>query len=93
MAMVPCRRSELLARVQENQAKRAEKYVAHMIERHDENGDGMLSMDEMKSRNKGKMFSRMDANDDGVVTKEEFDEMRARHKHRKHKKKHENYAD
>lgn len=85
--------AELLARIKENQAKRAEKYVAHMIERHDENGDGMLSMDEMKSRNKGKMFSRMDANDDGFVSKEEFDEARARHKHRKHKKNLENYAD
>lgn len=78
---------ELLARISAEQAKRAEKYVAHMIDRHDADGDGALTMDEMQSRHKGKMFSRMDADDDGAVTKEEFETMRAKHKGRKHKDK------
>lgn len=77
-------REELLARVNERQAKRAEKYVDHMLERHDSNGDGALTMDEMKARHQGKMFARMDADQDGAVTKEEFDAMRDKHKGRKH---------
>ena len=72
--------AELLARINERMAKRAQKYVAHMLERHDANGDGSLSMEEMKSKRAGKMFSRMDADQDGAVSKEEFDAMRAKRK-------------
>ncbi len=79
-------KAELLARVKKGKAERAEKYVGHMLERHDQNGDGALSMEEMAERGHGKMFSRMDANEDGAITKEEFEEARARHKDRKSKR-------
>ena len=78
-------KEELLARVGERMAKRAEKYVDHMLERHDADDDGALTMDEMKSRHKGKMFAKMDADQDGAVTKEEFDAMRDKHKRHKNK--------
>ena len=77
-------KEELLARVNERMAKRAERYVNHMLDRHDANDDGALSMDEMKSRHKGRIFARMDADQDGAVTKEEFEAMRAKHKSRRH---------
>lgn len=75
---------ELLARVTERMTRRAEKYVAHMIERHDADNDGALSMAELKSRNKGDMFARMDADEDGVVTREEFEARRSGHKSHRH---------
>ncbi len=73
-------KEELLTRVKERRAKRAEKYIDHMLERHDADGDGALSMDEMKARGEGKMFARMDADKDGAISKEEFETMRAKHK-------------
>ncbi len=79
-------KDELLARLNERRAKRAEKYVDHMLERHDADGDGALTMDEMKARGDGKMFARMDADQDGAISKEEFEAMRAKHKKHKHKK-------
>lgn len=79
-------KDELLERLKARKADRAEKYIGHMLERHDANGDGALSMDEMKSRHHGKMFARMDKDDDGAVTKEEFEAARERMKKHKHKK-------
>lgn len=78
-------KDELRARVEERMAKRADKYVDHMLERHDANGDGALTMDEMKPRDEGKMFARMDADQDGAISKEEFESMRAKAKERGHK--------
>ncbi len=77
-------RDELLARVKEDQAKRADKYVSHMIERHDANGDGALTMEEMRSRKHGKRFDKMDADGDGAISKAEFEAMRGKHKRHKH---------
>ena len=53
-----------------------EDRVARMIERMDENGDGALQADEMKprggGRNMDRMFDHMDADEDGVLSAEEF---------------------
>ena len=78
-------KEELLARINERRAERAGKYVDHMLERHDTNGDGALSMEEMRPRDEGRMFARMDADQDGSVTKEEFEAMRDKHKDRMRK--------
>jgi Ca2+-binding EF-hand superfamily protein len=56
--------------------KRASDRAAEMIERHDENGDGVLQMDEMPRRggDRGeRMFQRADANSDGGLSQEEFE--------------------
>ena len=79
-------KDELLARLKKGQSERAEKYVNHMLDRHDANGDGALSLEEMKARHDGKMFGRMDADQDGAVTKQEFEEARAKFKDRKGKR-------
>ena len=41
------------------------------VKRHDKNGDGRVSVDEMAAMGEG-MFERMDANKDGIVTPEEM---------------------
>ena len=73
---------ELIARMTERHTKRIAKYAAHMIERHDANGDGELSVEEMKSHHGGKRFDKIDSNGDGVISAEEF--AAKRHKHKKH---------
>ena len=62
--------------------KRMSRRVAHMIKRHDGDGDGELSMEEMQKRHKGNMFSQMDTDGDGAVSAEEFEAMKGMH--RKH---------
>ncbi len=55
--------------------------VARMIERHDENGDGLLQQDELPTRGRGRaerMFERADANDDGTISEEEFELIKER---------------
>lgn len=77
-------REELVARMMERQAERMGRRADHMIERHDANGDGMLSMDEMRADRQGRMFERLDTDGDGVISKTEFDAMQERHGGRKH---------
>ena len=69
-------REELIARMMERRAERMAKYADHMIERHDANADGKLSMDEMRADVQGKMFKRADADGDGAISAEEFAKMR-----------------
>jgi len=45
-----------------------------LLEKMDENEDGMLSQDEIKGPLK-EHFSEADANEDGLLTKEEFEKM------------------
>jgi Ca2+-binding EF-hand superfamily protein len=61
---------------------RASDRAANMIERHDENGDGVLQMDEMPRRGGGdraeRMFERADADGDGALSQEEFETAKER---------------
>ena len=52
-----------------------------MIERFDENGDGVLQQDEMptqQERRSARMFDRVDADDDGAISAEEFESAKER---------------
>lgn len=54
--------------------------IAKMVEKRDENGDGVLSLTEMQPRSDrmDHMFERLDANEDGVISAEEFEKMKDR---------------
>lgn len=60
----------------EHKAAREAMAREHFTRRHDRDGDGRVSVDEMADRGDGR-FERMDGNDDGVVSQ---DEMRPRHR-------------
>lgn len=51
--------------------QRRDQRFARMIEAMDENGDGLLSPDEMADGREGMIFQQLDADKDGVVTREE----------------------
>lgn len=60
---------------------RAQERAADMIERFDENGDGILQIDEMPRRGGDRaerMFERIDADEDGVISAEEFEAVKER---------------
>jgi hypothetical protein len=52
--------------------------VSEIIEKHDANGDGELSPDELKNSRFERVFSRWDENGDGNVTSEEIISFRAK---------------
>ncbi len=60
--------------------KRAEKRAGKMIERHDTDGDGMVSFEEMSNGRKegrgAKMFERIDADSNGTISEEEYAQMK-----------------
>ncbi|MEM8978662.1 MAG: EF-hand domain-containing protein [Pseudomonadota bacterium] len=70
---------EIAARADERMAKRVER----MISRRDSNDDGALSFEEMQGDRKGRGFSRLDADGDGVVSEDEFAEMQEKRSKRK----------
>ena len=59
----------------EHKAAREARIRAHFVSRHDQDGDGRVSVDEMAVRGEGH-FERMDRNGDGSITR---DELRRRH--------------
>lgn len=69
---------ELIAAAGEAREGRMAERVATRIERADTNGDGVLQADEIQSRGEGRgpnverMFDRVDANDDGAISEEEY---------------------
>ena len=64
-------------------SKRAEKRFGKMLERHDANKDGALSLEEMQDNaRQSEMFAKLDADKDGFVSKDEMGKMRG------HGKKH-----
>lgn len=73
---------ELVAAAQERALDRQSRMAKVMIAMKDANDDGVLDLEEMTSGPRGGdrlsgFFDRFDADDDGVVTEEEFDEARA----------------
>lgn len=75
---------ELVSGMMARQADRMARRADHMIDRHDSDGDDRLSLQEMQSRHQGGMMRRMDLDDDGAISREEFTEGHARHGSRHH---------
>ncbi|MBC7133636.1 MAG: EF-hand domain-containing protein [Roseovarius sp.] len=73
---------ELAARMTEQAAARIAARVERMIARHDADGDGMLSLDELQAAQGGRMFERLDADGDGMISPGEFARMREMHRAR-----------
>ena len=61
------------ARKAAREATAAERFT----KRHDKDGDGRVSVDELAQRGEG-MFERMDTNKDGMVTREEMQQNRGK---------------
>ena len=61
---------------EEHEAAKERRAREMFTKRHDENGDGRVSVDEMSDRGEG-MFERLDADKDGVVSAEEARQARA----------------
>ena len=60
---------------------RAADRVTRMIERFDENGDGLLQQAELPERGGDRaerMFERVDADEDGAISEEEFEAVKER---------------
>lgn len=65
------------AEMEAHAQKRTTDRIAEMFERHDKDGDGMLSMDEMPGSDRGgRMFEHIDQDGSGSISEEEFDEVR-----------------
>lgn len=76
--------AELIARAtqeaSERAAARAERFATRMLERLDENEDGILQADELgdgTSRGMDRMFARFDTDEDGAISQEEFEAAKA----------------
>jgi Ca2+-binding EF-hand superfamily protein len=69
---------EISADMQAKQAERMGKRAKHMIVERDANDDGMLSFDEMQPKKQGRMFDRLDADNDGAISTEEFAKLQDR---------------
>lgn len=71
-----------LEEMQAQARQRADAMAAQMLKRMDQNGDGVLSFDEMPGQRREsrmeRMFSRFDADGDGSVSQDEFDTARQR---------------
>lgn len=78
-------RDELSARMEARQAERRAKRLDWMFENRDADGDGALTMEEMRAGRAERMFARIDADGDGAISREEFEEMseKGRHRHGK----------
>lgn len=64
---------EMLAAMQERAAERMAKGIERMIEKHDENGDGVLSAEELPQPKHDRMIERLDEDGDGAISAEEFE--------------------
>ncbi len=61
-------------------AKQAASHAERMMKRLDKNGDGQLSLEEMPDRKQhGDMFDRLDADQSGGISKEEYAAQRQAH--------------
>jgi len=63
---------EMSAAVEKRAAERSAKMISRMIEWQDTDGDGMLSQAELGGKMGQKMFSHLDADDDDVISEEEY---------------------
>ena len=72
----------IAARAAQNEA-RAKARAEKMIERADENGNGVLEQEEIKRRDSNKMIERLDKDDDGSISEQEFENKKQRKGKRK----------
>lgn len=64
-------------------SKRTERRHARMLDHMDKNGDGLIQRDEMNGNWVERMFSRLDTDEDGRISKAEAEKARGwRRKHR-----------
>lgn len=83
--------AELTALGDENAAKRAERRAERMMERQDANDDGVLTLAELTARpERRSMFSRIDTDGDGAISKAEADAAQERMGERRGERKHKN---
>ena len=75
-------RQELSAKIEAHQRQRRDRRLDKMISMRDADGDGALSLEEMRSGRGDRMFARIDADGDGAVSKAEFEEMQNKHRAR-----------
>ena len=59
--------------MQAQKSERMDLAIKHKIQRADTDGDGKLSMEEVRPPKAGKMFEHLDADENGEVTQEEWD--------------------
>ena len=64
---------EITAMITAEASARAAKGVERMLERLDENGDGVISQDEMPERDHSRVVDHLDEDDDGAISEEEFE--------------------
>ena len=79
-------RQELSAKMEARQSQRRARHLDKMISRRDADGDGALSIEEMRSGRAEHMFAKVDADGDGALSKAEFEEMKKKHRGRHNKK-------
>jgi len=77
---------EIVALRDADASARAERRASRMLNRLDENGDGVLQMEEMAETRPplDRMFERVDTDEDGAISEAEFDEARERMGDRRH---------
>lgn len=70
--------AELLAQREIDEAQRAQDRADQLVERLDDDGDGLIQAEEMADgrRSLDRMFERVDADEDGAISAEEFAEAR-----------------
>jgi Ca2+-binding EF-hand superfamily protein len=78
--------AEMLAQREADNTERAERRAARMIERLDENEDGLVQIEELAEARRplDRMFERVDTDEDGVISQAEFDDAREHMGERRH---------
>ena len=79
---------ELVARIETRRAERMERRAERLIEARDENGDGVLSREEIGDRRAERMLERADRDEDGAISAEEFEEAMERRERGDRSKRH-----
>ena len=64
---------EITAMIEAEASSRAARGVERMIERLDENDDGVISEDEMPERGQSRLIEHLDEDEDGVISSDEFE--------------------
>ena len=77
---------ELTARAKTDRVRKMDKRAKRELKRLDSDGNGTIELAEMEEKQGGmRMFDRMDENEDGVISQEEFDAKKGK-RHRKEKR-------